>query len=244
MVYPPLCIETLESRQLLSISLVHHVLAVQSPLRAPSTIEVGLNPGGASVYADISYNTRKGPYTQTRTFPLSDAIRLLSINGGNASDSITIDQTNGSFPIATRINTHNGNDTVTGGDEPDTIRCGNGIDDINSGNGNDVVYAGRGPDTLVGGNGDDTLHAGRGGDMLVTGSGNSVLIDPYGHNTLLGGSGNDTYVLKNIRLDPDNTYDPAKDTLRKYNPPAKQSSNFFDNPNLDGFLGSLLGSYL
>jgi Ca2+-binding RTX toxin-like protein len=234
------CIESLENRQLLSVAWSHHAVNVVGVPRAPDTITVGLNPGGASIFATLSYPTRKGVFTQTKDFAISQSIRLINIGGGQMSDLITIDQTNGSFPILTHINTHNGNDTVMGGDEPDRIICGNGIDAIMSGNGNDTLQAGRGPDTLVGGDGNDVLHAGPGHDLLVAGNGNNTFIDPYGHVSLQGGSGHDTYVVKSIQLDPVNNYTPAKDTLKHYVPP--KSPNTLLKDILNGFLD--YGSFL
>jgi Ca2+-binding RTX toxin-like protein len=230
-------IESLEQRQMLSISISNHVLNVIGIPRSPNTITVGLLPGDTAIYATLSYPTTKGPFSLTKDFPLSDNFRLINIGGGNQADLITIDQTNGSFPILTHINTHNGNDTVIAGDEPDKIVCGSGIDAIMSGNGNDSLYGGRGPDTLVGGDGNDVIHGGPGHDLLYGGNGNDTFVDPFGHDTLHGGSGHDTYVLKSIFLDPYNNFSKTKDTLKKYVPPSN-NANSLANQILDGLLGS------
>jgi Ca2+-binding RTX toxin-like protein len=215
------CIEKLENRRLMaSIALSGGVVSIIGATGQPNTITVGLLPGDSSLYATYSYPTNKGIVSKTKDYPLIPRIRQIKIVGGNKSDVITIDQTNGSFPIATNILTHNGNDTVVGGDEPDRIVCGNGIDSVNSGDGNDTLLAGTGPDTLIGGNGNDQLRSGRGHDTLETGNGDSSFTDPYGNTTLIGGTGHDTYILKSLALDPDNNYSPSKDTLRKYVPPA------------------------
>jgi len=154
---------------------------------------------------------------------------------------ITIDQSNGPFPIIlTRIHTGNGNDTVMGGDEPDKIVCGRGIDEVMSGDGNDTLLAGRGPDTLVGGNGNDLLRSGPGHDMLVAGNGNNTFVEPFGHVTLQAGSGHDTYIVKALKLDPVNNYTPAKDTLEYYVPPAQP--NTLLNDILNGLID--YGSFL
>ena len=237
-------IETLEDRRLMSISVVSHVLSVVGSPNHPNTIVVGLAPDLIDINVSLSYPQGKTIRTVTKTVPMSYGFRMLSIKGGSQSDSITIDQTNGSFPLLTHITTGNGNDTVTCGDEADLVHCGNGIDAVVSGNGNDSIFAGKGPDTLVGGNGDDQLHTGKGHDMLVAGNGIDTFVDPYGYNTILGGTGPDTFILKNIKLDPDNSYDASKDTLKKYIPPSTSSSNPLNNSLLDGFLGSLLDSYL
>ena len=219
---PTTLIESLESRRMFAITLGHsHVLNVRGNPAAPNTITVGLAPGGTSIYADISWPTRKKVMTQTATFAISRGILQVTINGGNRADLITIDQTNGSFPIKTVILSHNGNDTVTAGDEPDKIVLGNGTDVVNSGNGKDNMYAGLGTDTLIGGSGNDVFHgSSRGHTNMIGGDGSNIFVDPHGTDTILGGSGKDTFILKNIQLDPDNNYDPAKDTIEQYVPPA------------------------
>ena len=230
-------VESLEDRRLFSISLSKHVLSVIGAAKSPNTITVGLLPGGSAIYATLSYPMKKGTYNLTRDYPLTDNFRLINIGGGNSSDLITIDQTNGSFPIVTHINTHNGNDTVMGGDEPDKITAGSGIDAIMSGNGNDSLYGGRGPDTLVGGDGNDVIHGGPGHDLLWGGDGNDTFVDPFGHDTLHGGAGHDTYVLKSIFLDPDNNFSRTKDTLKKYVPPSSNSDSI-ESQILSGLLGN------
>jgi Ca2+-binding RTX toxin-like protein len=220
-------VEPLEKRELMSITLVGRQLNVVGAGRSANTITVGLNPGGASLFAEISYPLKKGTFNQTKSFPLS-RVGLVNIGGGNASDLITIDQTNGSFPVLTHITTHNGVDTVMGGDEPDRIICGNGIDVVNSGNGNDTLQAGRGPDTLVGGDGNDHFQSGQSHDVLVGGNGNNTFVDPFGHTVIHGGSGHNTFILKSIQLDPDTTYTPGKDILQHYTPPSKSSNVWND----------------
>jgi Ca2+-binding RTX toxin-like protein len=234
------CIETLEDRRLFAIGWVNHIINVGGAAKVPNTITVGLNPGGTSVFAELSYPMKKGTFSQTKSFALTSKIRWFNIAGGNASDLITVDQTNGTLPLVVRIATHNGNDTVLGGAEPDRIVCGNGIDAIMSGDGNDTMQAGRGPDTLVGGNGNDQLHSGPGHDMLVAGNGNNRFVDPFGHVTLHGGSGHDTYVVKSILLDPVNNYTPGKDTLQHYVPP--QGPNTLLSDILNGIFD--YGSFL
>jgi len=234
------CIESLESRQLMSISVVNHVLSINGSGKEPNTITFGLAPGGQSIYAELSYPTPKGQiYTESVTYPLTRKFRMVSVNGGNKSDSITVDQTNGPFNILTHINTHNGNDTVTGGAEADKVVLGNGIDVVNSGDGNDSLFAGKGPDTLVGGNGNDQLHSGPRHDTLIAGNGDNIFVDPYGHTTLQGGTGHDLYILIDFRLDPDNNYNAAKDKIKKYVPPTKpNSTNQLINNILNDYFGT------
>jgi Ca2+-binding RTX toxin-like protein len=236
--HPP--IESLEPRQLFSIADgAGHILSVHGAGGFPNSITVGLMAGGQAVYATVSYTTPKKTVTQTKTFPLA-RVRLLIIDGGNKADTILIDQTNGLFPRQAVIRTHNGNDVVYGGDEQDKVILGTGNDLVNSGNGNDNLYAGRGLDTLLGGDGNDIFHGGRGPDDIEAGNGNNTLVDPVGYDTLLAGSGHDTFIVKSIALNPDNNYDPSKDTLVKYVPPSTN-----DNNNLgQTILNDLLDSYL
>jgi Ca2+-binding RTX toxin-like protein len=234
------CLESLEQRRLMSISVVNHVLSINGAGNEPNTIVFGLAPGGQSIYADLSYPKPKGgTFSQSMTYPLSRKFRMVSINGGNKNDSITVDQTNGLFSIVTHINTHNGNDTVIGGAEADRIVLGNGIDSVNSGDGNDSLFAGGGPDTLVGGNGNNQLHSGPGHDTLIAGNGENIYVDPYGHTTLQGGTGHDTYILTDLRLDPDNNYNSAKDTLKKWIAPSSPSAT---QQLLNNLLNSFLGN--
>ena len=232
-------IESLERRQLMSVAFSAHVLKVVGSASQPNTITVGLTPDGQSVEATISYPTKKGPHVVSDTFALSKLIQWVKITSGNKSDLITIDQSNGSFPVATQIKTLNGNDTIMGGDEPDLVTLGNGIDNVSSGNGDDTLIGGRGPDTMIGGQGNDVLRAGRGHAQMIAGDGFNTFIDPFGHNTVLGGSGHDTFILKSLILDPDNNYNPAKDKFRQYTPPSTDSNNDL----LDGILAAV-GTYL
>jgi Ca2+-binding RTX toxin-like protein len=211
-----------------------HIVTVSGDLNEPNTIIVGLSPGGTSIYAELSYPTRKGLFSKTKIFPLTDKIKRVNLVSGKKNDLITVDQTNGSFPFLTYISTKSGADTVMGGDEPDRITCGSGTDSINSGNGNDTLLGGRGPDTLIGGNGNDHIRANSKHDLLTCGSGDTTFVDPDGSNTLLGGTGNDTFTVINLKLDPDNNYNPAKDKLIKYVPPAQPSQLL--NDILNGLL--------
>ncbi len=204
---------------------------------APNTIVVSQTADHQSLTASLSFPWRTANRTYNLTVPFSRGIRLIVINGGNKSDSITIDQTNGAFSILTKIYTHNGNDTVTGGDEPDYVKVGNGIDVVSSGEGNDSLFAGLGPDTLIGGNGNDQIHAGPGRDAIVAGNGTDAFIDPFGHNTITAGTGHDVYILKDIKLDPTN-FDSKKDIWKPYK--GNSSDNHLVGNIVNGVLDYLL----
>jgi Ca2+-binding RTX toxin-like protein len=229
-------IETLENRRLFSIVFAHHVLTVRGSGGSADTIVVGVTPDHLDLSAHLSFAFRGKIRSYELDVPFSRGIRLINLIGGNQSDLITVDQTNGSFPVLTRIWTGNGNDTVMAGDEPDHIRMGNGIDQVSTGDGDDIVLAGRGPDTMVAGNGNDTLHAGPGHDLIVAGNGNDAFVDPFGHNSITAGAGHDLYVVKDIRLDPTN-FQSSKDTWKPF--PSKKNGDSAVSQIVNDVLGYL-----
>jgi Ca2+-binding RTX toxin-like protein len=231
--------EKLENRRLFSVGLAGHVLAIRGNPREPNTITVGLAAGGQSITATVSYPGKSGTVTQTGTYAVGK-VKSLQITGGNADDMIDISKAFGVLPVPTTIRTHNGNDSVTTGDESDKIICGGGFDTVTAGNGSDVIYAGHGPDTVIAGNGNDVFHGGPGHDDVTVGNGAGTFVDPYGYDTLNAGTGNDTFVVRNIKLDPVNSYNPAKDRLRKYVPPNTGSNSSDDGSLAGDILGALL----
>ncbi len=107
--------------------------------------------------------------------------------------------------MATTFGT-SGNDTLTGGqnedtlagqDGDDTLFGGNGQDRLYGGNGNDSLDGGQGDDSLYGGSGNDSLNGGLGQDKLYGGDGNDIIDtgDTAGNksvDTVFGGDGDDT----------------------------------------------------
>jgi Ca2+-binding RTX toxin-like protein len=231
--------ERLESRRMFSVGLIGHVLAVRGNPHEPNTITVGLAAGGQSITATLTYPGKSGTVTQTGTYPVGK-VKSLQIVGGNSNDVIDITQAFGTFAVPTQIHTRNGDDSVTTGDEPDKIICGAGFDTVAAGNGNDTIYAGHAPDTLTAGNGNDVFHGGPGHDDITAGNGADVFVDPYGYDTLTAGSGHDTFIVRNIKLDPVTTYDPAKDKLRKYVPPSSGGGSSSNSSLVGDILGALL----
>ncbi|MEQ9695834.1 calcium-binding protein [Shimia sp. SDUM112013] len=120
--------------------------------------------------------------------------------------------------VATRMEGHGGNDTLTGGNGADTLIGGDGDDDMNGGAGIDTVlfegannvdarlghmYATStafGTDTLGDienaqtGSGNDTVIGSGIENLLVAGDGNDRLSGWGGDDTLLGGLGQDTLI--------------------------------------------------
>ncbi|MBK8177018.1 MAG: calcium-binding protein [Rhodospirillales bacterium] len=80
------------------------------------------------------------------------------------------------------VESSNGNDTVTGDSDINTLK-GN--------NGNDFLYGGGGNDNLQGGSGDDRLFGDDGNDLLQGGDGYDYLTGGNGNDTLDGGAGTD-----------------------------------------------------
>ena len=183
--------EALEPRRLwAAVGVAGKTLEVRGTNLQPNTITVGLAADGTDVTATVVSTANNGlTHTVTKTVPLS-RLKKVMIVGGLTADTITIDQTNGSFGLPTRILTGNGNDSVYGGDEPDNIRTGKGNDYLSGGAGNDSIFGVYGIDTIVGGTGKDTLHGGRGTDLIDGSAGfDDVLIGGHGGDTLLGGDG-------------------------------------------------------
>ncbi|MDO9190961.1 MAG: calcium-binding protein, partial [Sulfurimicrobium sp.] len=81
--------------------------------------------------------------------------------------------------------------TLTGGDNNETIEGYGGNDNISGGAGNDYLYGASGDDRLSGDAGNDHLSGGDGFDILLGGDGNDTLNGGSGADLLDGGAGND-----------------------------------------------------
>lgn len=121
------------------------------------------------------------------------------------------------------INGIEGNDTIRGGGDKDTLYGGQGNDDLNGGWDSDYLFGedgddrlegdsalGQGNDYLDGGTGNDTLDGDWGNDTLIGGSGDDSLEGNNGRDSLVGGAGNDKLVGggrfdKLIGVDPNST---------------------------------------
>jgi Ca2+-binding RTX toxin-like protein len=208
------CVETLESRTLLtSIVFSHHRLGVAGAGNYPNTITFGLSPDGLSITAQILVQTPKRTLNFVKSFPLSGGIRQVIIRGGNRDDLITVDQTNGSFPIPCKMMGGGGYDTILGGDEPDIMFGQGGNDYLSGGAGDDILLGQTGEDTLIGGPGNDLLAGSFGNDDMVGGDGNDTLADGRGADTALGGAGNNVFYIRSFKLDHVNDFDKSKDKI-------------------------------
>jgi len=116
-----------------------------------------------------------GEGTDTITFSGSTTGVVLDLGVAGTQSvhaNLTIDLTNPQVENATG---GNGNDTLTGNGNNNTL---------NGGNGNDTLYGVSGNDSLTGAAGNDALYGGAGNDSSTGGAGNDALV---------GGLGNDTY---------------------------------------------------
>ena len=231
-------VEPLEHRRLFTATLVHHVLIVKAAPGVPNAITVGLSADQSSVVVTDDYQTGRAArvlaHADVKSFPLSAGIALVKVTGGSKADAITIDQTYGSFPIPTNIHGGGGNDTVTGGDEPDVIWGDDGNDLIIGGGGNDTLYGLAGSDTLIGGDGNDYLSGGTGRDSLEGDAGNDTLHDPFGPDTVLGGAGDNAFQVHSLAKSV-NDFNGATDTLKIIPVPSDGGSG---SSLLDQILGT------
>jgi Ca2+-binding RTX toxin-like protein len=223
--------ETLEHRTLLSASafLSGHHLIVNGNEASTNTIKVGYNDDGSEIDVRVDWRTSRGvAKTLLASFPVSEGINRVVIRGGQRADTITIDQTNQPFDIATRINGRKGNDTITAGDEADRINGGLGDDVIDAGDGNDTVWGAKGADNINGGDGNDVLWGGVGNDTVNGGNGNDKLGGVFGTNNLQGGDGEDTFIVRSLDRAPGNDYDAQEDILKIF----ANSTNEAADPDL------------
>jgi Ca2+-binding RTX toxin-like protein len=180
-------LEELETRRLLSVTVISGVLTVNnqgSP--AARVILVDVDSSGSTPQYRVTDNGKVHEFPETGI----DSVYIL---GGPTSNSIEVDAT---FPNAT---SHNG---LNGGPGPDTlvgspgghdvIFGGGGADSITSRGVDDVVNGNAGPDTIIGGPGNDTILGDKGRDSITLTSGNNMAFGNQGNDTLIAGTGNDT----------------------------------------------------
>jgi len=115
---------------------------------------------------------------------------LLRIQGGPGNDVLSAA---GIDPGVVRLifDGEEGNDTITGSIDNDTIYGGGGDDLVTGGAGRDTVYGGDGDDSLGGGDDDDLIYGGMGFDTLNGDADDDVLFGNEDRDLLIGGTGND-----------------------------------------------------
>lgn len=199
-------VESLESRMLLSATLVDGTLDVEGTRRAdvidfsfklndPGHIVVGINgiPFGfrSSKVLRIVVNGGLGDDLINRNpdaLP-NEVAKPTTIDGGDGNDSISgnkgnnlIDGEGGDDSILA----FDGDDAIAAGDGNNVITGGDGRDNLAGGDGNDSISGGAGVDSLTGGGGRDTLQGDNGADYLSSADGSGGILQ--------GGRGDDTLV--------------------------------------------------
>ena len=100
------------------------------------------------------------------------------------------------------VNGNQGNDTLTGVTGDDFLRGGRDIDVVFGDEGNDLLNGNKGSDYVVGGIGNDIVRGGQDEDLLLGEAGNDVLIGDFGVDGLIGGTESDLFVLRTDTVDP------------------------------------------
>lgn len=122
---------------------------------------------------------------------VDDGLGLVSIDGGDGNDRITIWPSSSTSEGRASIFGGNGNDEITAGSGKDSVNGAAGNDAIIAGGGDDLVIGGTENDTLTGGAGKDKMYGGDGNDRLRGNGGNDVIYGDAGSDRLYGGNQND-----------------------------------------------------
>ncbi len=175
-------IESLESRRLLSATLVNGVLEVVGTFDADD-ISVSLNDSNSN-QIDVSING------DVSTFNIS-AVNRIAMFGSTGDDHQFVSNEFGDFPFSVFMKGGAGEDLLEGSNLADILYGGGGDDLINGLLGNDFLYGEEGLDELLGSNGVDRLFGGDLNDLLEGGIGNDILKGGFGDDLLRGGDGLD-----------------------------------------------------
>ena len=153
-------LETLEARQLLSVSVINGALTVNGT-SGNDTITVSRDPVTKGMYR-ISVNGLLNSVDGV-------GLNRINISALEGNDLILIDQSQGVISLPVNIAGGSGNDTMTGGSGADLLQGGRGNDVIRGAGGADQLEGGVGNDVLFGGDGRDRLIGDAGADTLYTG---------------------------------------------------------------------------
>jgi Ca2+-binding RTX toxin-like protein len=121
--------------------------------------------------ADAITSAASAVTVDASTVTLGAGLEVLSVHGLGGDDNISL----AALVFAGAINIHggDGNDTLTGSAQVDTIYGGSGNDTINALAGNDTIYGGDGNDTITGGTGNDSQFGGAGSDTFIWNNGDN-----------------------------------------------------------------------
>jgi hypothetical protein len=181
--HPPL-LESLEPRQLLSATVIDHILTITGSNKSDQIIV----DQTATAYT-LSFNGKQSTITD---LPLLG----IKVDAKAGNDHVLLN-----VNIPTSINGGAGNDSLTGGIQADHLQGGPGNDVLTGNDGDDVLQGDQGNDILYGGNGADYLSGGQGDDLLDSGAG----IDQT-----KGGPGNDDTLQENDAVSDENKADKGK----------------------------------
>ncbi len=109
-----------------------------------------------------------------------------------------------------------GDDTLNGWIDHDTLYANEGNDSLLGLNGDDLLLGNLGNDHLDGGNGDDAVYGGQGDDTVIGDGGDDIVAGDAGVDILFGGVGNDLFVLGDRGLenaDFINDFNPSGDVV-------------------------------
>lgn len=172
--------ESLESRRLLSVTLVEGELRIVGTHKADS-ISLSIH----SRYPNHITVTFNG---YMRRFALVD-VEKINIQAGQGDDLVQIDQGKTRLNQPTRLYGSGGRDTIIGGQGKDRIYGGDGDDRIYGGNSRDIIYGQGGADIIDGQQGYDAIDGGAGNDTLTGGSGLDRLLGQEGDDTIYAKDG-------------------------------------------------------
>ena len=143
---------------------VNGVLSITGT-RGDDRIALRLQKGQPNLLQVDFGNDGSAEFTVDRT-----GVTSIDVDGGDGSDSISVDESNGQFENV-----------------PTTIDGGAGDDRIAGGSGNETLIGGSGDDTIDGNHGADTAYMGGGDDTFIwdPGDGSDVVEGQGGHDTML-----------------------------------------------------------
>ena len=146
-----------------------------------------------------------GEHSGGVTMDLTNSGQSVSAVGGSGDDDFSVadgsshtlvgnegDDTLRGADQADTIEGGDGNDTITGAEGDDSLSGGAGADSIDGGDGDDTITAGPGDDTVSGGAGNDSITGGAGADSLSGNGGDDTIAGGDGNDTITGGAGTDS----------------------------------------------------
>ena len=175
--------ENLESRQLLSVSLVSGVLTVKGTTGEDSVVVSLVN--GDATKVDVAVN---GVHND---FDFSSITKVV-VYGGDGNDLIKVDNSFGNVLLSTVLKGGAGDDLLIGGVKYDYLLGGLGDDELRGMGGSDLLNGEDGLDKLIGYAGNDTLLGGLANDLLEGNLGNDILKGGFGDDLIEGGAGLDS----------------------------------------------------